>query len=631
MTFPRGCTASFALCCALCACSSNSSGSNQGPDGGASGRGTVNGMVTDLGTGARVPNASVSGGGQSTVTDSRGEFTLGSLAAGTVSISVTASGFAPGYATARVGDQAAPVIISLKEQGTLQSYDPTKAATLSERTEAGPYALILPPGSLDTSDTHLRVSITPLDPTKERRALPGNLMTGGSSPSLLLPVTFAEFTILDSAGKRLQLKASASALVELPIPPSLRARYPSGTKIHCYAYDSTTGAWEDFVEGTVQTSSVDGTSPVLSASVRHFSWYGGAPQGQDCVDVYVNVVSAVDGKPLGNARVEATPGGTAYTDADGSAQIIAAYGEKSTYTAYQTGFDVDGSLTGIKGAKYIEFGVVEEDVLTGLVKRSCTGASGSLAGAAPRTAAVIGTQGNPVVIKVGVLKDVIYDALATLSAGSGSSGAASVVLSAGPPGPDGKLANPQPASGAKITLTENGGQAVALTEVAAGTGIYFTTGGLTVTPGKSYTLSIDADGNGSVDGTGTVVAVGDLAWINPTKDKDVLATGFTASWSDTGTAAGNAAYAPVYLASMYGDSGDLAFYTGTDRQFSVISTMTGEPLKAGAYSASLVAFSGFYAPTGGSLRIARNVSGAGVTGTFLSLGGSPESITFAVH
>jgi hypothetical protein len=82
---------------------------------------------------------------------------------------------------------------------------------------------------------------------------------------------------------------------------------------------------------------------------------------------------------------------------------------------------------------------------------------------------------------------------------------------------------------------------------------------------------------------------------------------------------------------MYGDSGDLAFYTGTDRQFSVISTMTGEPLKAGAYSASLVAFSGFYAPTGGSLRIARNVSGAGVTGTFLSLGGSPESITFAVH
>ena len=58
----------------------------------------------------------------------------------------------------------------------------------------------------------------------------------------------------------------------------------------------------------MQLSTVDGTSPVLAASVRHFSWYGGAPEGNNCVDVYVKVVSAVDGTPLGNARVEASPG-----------------------------------------------------------------------------------------------------------------------------------------------------------------------------------------------------------------------------------------------------------------------------------------------------------------------------------
>ena len=101
----------------------------------------------------------------------------------------------------------------------------------------------------------------------------------------------------------MNLKASDSAQVELPIPPALRSTYPANSKIHCYAYDPATGKWEDFVEGTVQTSSVDGTSPVLAASIRHFSWYGGAPQGNNCVDVYVSVVSAVDGKPLGNARV----------------------------------------------------------------------------------------------------------------------------------------------------------------------------------------------------------------------------------------------------------------------------------------------------------------------------------------
>jgi hypothetical protein len=628
MIISRACIASLILCCALGACSGGGSSSNQTP--GPSGRGTVNGMVTDIGTGGRVPGANVSGGGQSAVADSRGEFTLSGLATGTVSISVTATGFAPGFATARAGDQAAPVIVSLKQQGTLQTYDASAAATLSERTEAGPYALILQPGSLDTSASQLRVSITPLDPTKEKKALPGNLLTGGSSPSVLFPVTFAEFTILDPAGKRVQLKASASALVELPIPPSLRATYPLGSKIHCYAYDSTTAAWEDFVEGTVQVSSVDHTSPVLSASVRHFSWYGGAPQGQNCADVYVNVVSAVDGKPLGNARVEATPGTTAYTDANGSAQVIAALGSPgSSYTAYQTGFDVDGSLTGIKGAKYIEFGVVEED-LVGLVKRSCTGTATPLA-PTTRTAAVIGTQGSPLVIKVGVLKDVIYEATATLSAGrGGSNGSVAVILNAGPPGPDGKLVNPQPATGAKMILADGSGQSVPLVEIAAGSGFYASSAGLSITPGNSYTLSIDADGNGSVDGAGTIAAVGDLAWINPTNGADVAAAGLEASWSDTGTATANPAYAPVYIALVQGSS-DTAYYLGTDPHFPVVKAPSNDPLSPGTYTATLLAFSGFYAQAGGGVQVARNISGAGVTGTFLSLGGAPDPITFTVH
>ncbi len=106
---------------------------------------------------------------------------------------------------------------------------------MSEKTEAGPYAVIFQANRFDTTDTNLKISITPLDPTKERTALPGSLVTGGASPSLLLPVTFAEFSILDSAGKRVNLKSSASGLVELPIPPSLRSAYPNGTKIHCYA------------------------------------------------------------------------------------------------------------------------------------------------------------------------------------------------------------------------------------------------------------------------------------------------------------------------------------------------------------------------------------------------------------
>src|SRR5215470_5344941 len=411
------------------------------------GAGSVNGIVSDIGTGARIAGASVSGGGKSTTTDSSGQFTLDGLATGNVSISISKDGYAPSFANGKVGDQAEAVFAWLKKQGDLQTYDSTASRTLSQKTEAGPYAVVFQPNSLDTTDTNLRVSITPLDPTKEVQALPGNLVTGGGANAIpLIPVTFAEFTILDSSDKRVNLKASASAMVELPIPPSLRASYPSGAKIHCYAYDATTGAWEDFVEGTVQTSSVDGTSPDLAASVRHFSWYGGAPEGTNCVDVPVKVVSVIDGRPLGNARVEATPGTVSYTDADGNATVRTTASGVTKYTAYQTGFDVDGSLTGMPGAKYIEFGETQEQ--TSGTPVSCSG-GGLRAQAAPAT--------SPLVIKVGIVKNFLYSAMATLSAGTGGSGGVSVVLQAGVPGPDGMLENPLPASGAIITISQGTG------------------------------------------------------------------------------------------------------------------------------------------------------------------------------
>jgi hypothetical protein len=618
------------LACLLAACHGTSSNPTQGA-------GTINGIVSDIGTGARLSGAAVSGGGQSATTDAKGEFTLAGLAAGNVTLSISKSGYAPGYANGKAGDSAQVVPVSLKKQGAQQSYAAGSAVTLSEKTEAGPYAVIFQPNSLDTTDANLKVSVTPLDPTKERSALPGSLVTGGASPSLLLPVTFAEFTILDSAGKRVNLKSSASAMVELPIPPSLRSAYPSGAKIHCYAYNPATGVWEDFVEGTVQTSSVDGVSPVLAASVRHFSWYGGAPQGNNCVDVYVTVVSAVDGKPLPNARVEASPGTVAYTDGNGSALVRTALGTQggSTYTAYQTGYDVDGSLTGIKGAKYIEFGQVQEDVV-GLVTKSC---SAPFARPGPEDdmgalrQAVVGSQGTPLVIKVGVVKNLLYQVSAILT--TGSSGSAIVVLSQGVPGPDGTLVNPSPASGAKITIAESGGTPIPMPEIASGTGYYSSSGGAVFIAGKSYSLAIDADGNGSIDATSTIVAVGNLAFVNPTNGANVAAANLTASWSDTGTAAGNAAYAPVYLVIISSTStgvSDAAYYTGTDRQFKVTSYITpGAPLKPGTYRASLLGFSGYYAQTGGGLQVSNNVTGAGVTGTFGSFAGAAGQISFTVH
>ena len=612
----------FVLCFVI-ACGGGGGGGGT-PDGGmpdappVGGAGTVNGIVSDIGTGARVAGATVTGGGKTATTDAQGAFTLAGLATGAVEVSIAKPGYAPSFASAKAGERADAVLVWVKQQGALQPYTATTATTLSQRTEAGPYAVIFQPNSLDTTDPDLRVSITPLDPTKEVEALPGNLVSGGASPAPLIPVTFAEFTILDSRGARVNLKSSASATVELPIPPALRAAYPDGTKIHCYSYDAATGAWEDFVEGTVRTSSVDGTSPVLAASVRHFSWYGGAPQGNNCVDVPVRVVSAVDGHPLGNARVEATPGTATYTDADGNATVRTTAMGVTKYTAYQTGIDVDGSLTGMPGARYIEFGQTSEQ--TAGTPTSCSGSPGGTPGAA-----------GSLVIKVGQLKTVLYEAQATLVAGSGGAGGITVFLQAGIPDEDGTLMNPMAASGAKITLAQGSAAPVSLAELAPGTGIYGPTGALAITPGAAYTLQIDGDGNGSVDGSATVFAVGALAWTNPADRSNVAAAGLTATWSDTGTS--SAGYAAVYQAVISSTTGgqDAAFYIGTSPQFAVTSAVTQGALAPDTYSASIIGFSGFAALPGSGITLSNNITGAGVTGTMFSIGDAPAPITFTVH
>jgi hypothetical protein len=585
------------------------------------GAGSINGIVTDIGTGARIMGAMVSGGGQTTTNDAQGQFTLSGLATGAVSLSISKTGYAPGFANGKAGDHPDAVVAWLKKQGEMQPYNPGTAITLSQKTEAGPYAVIFQPGSLNSTDPNLMVSITPLDPTKERQALPGNLVTAGTTATPLIPVTFAEFTILDSHGARVNLKPSASAIVELPIPPALRASYPLGTTIHCYSYDATTGAWEDFVGGTVQTSSVDGTSPVLAAQVRHFSWYGGAPEGNNCVNVPVKVVSAVDGRPLGNARVEASPGTVSYTDADGNATITTVAMGVTSYTAYQTGFDIDGSLTGMPGAKYIEFGQVQEQAMGTQV--SCRGPSRTEAGAAGTT---------PVTIKIGVVKNLLYSATAILSASDGGSSAGVfVMLQFGVPGPTGALANPMPASGAIITLS-GGGTTSTLTELAPGTGLYGLSASTSVAAGAAYLLQIDGDGNGSIDGAGTVFAVGNLAWTNPTEGANVAASGLTATWTDS-AAAGNPAYAPIYEVVISSTSTqDGAFYIGTAPRFPVTTAFaSGGPLSPGSYTATLTGFSGFSPTSGGGIQLSNNITGAGVTGTFFSAAAAPAEVNFTVH
>lgn len=609
----------------LAACGNNGGGTNPPPP---SGPNTITGLVTDIGSGARLAGVQVSvvGGSQNTTTDAKGEFILSGLPQGRVNLALSKANYAPGYASADSGDSAQAVIVALKKDGTPQSYNPTQARTLSERTEAGPYAVIFQPNSLDTSDTNLKVVITPLDPTKEDAALPGDLIAGGATATPLAAVTFAEFSILDSSRKKVNLKSGSSAIVELPIPPELRGQYPLGAKIHCYAYNPQTGRWEDFVEGTVETSSVDGTTPVLRASIRHFSWYGGAPAVQDQTCVAVDVTSKLTGKPLEGAVITARPGLRSVSGKDGFATITVQKGvpvkffASKTYT--DTYVDDKGNLVPKKGAKVIEIGRVEESELTPLVSGPCP------AGSSQRVGAMKGDANSPVRIELGLAPDATYKAVAILTAGQG----VSVILEKGFPDEEGELQDPEPASGAKLKLSNDQGQSADLSELGAGSGFYSLQGtGFPIQAGRLYTLSIDGDGNGTIEGGGSTYAVGAVNWDGLLNGGSYSANTLEVKWSDTG--GGQAGYNALYYCSLFktDSNPDAASYVGSQRSFQPRSSLADPPvpLKPGSYTVTLIAFSGgFTGSNSSNFTVSDNITGVGVQGQFMSFASAdPLNIT----
>lgn len=592
----------------LASCGGDSGGGNTAP----SAPNTVAGLVTDIGSGVRLAGVTVRlvGDSRTTTTDSRGEFILQNLPAGLVKLDFEKEGYAPGHGIAESASSAQTVVVALKKEGTEQSYNPTQARTLFQRTEAGPYAVIFQPNSLNSTDPNLRVVVTPLDPTKEDSALPGDLIAGGASPTPLGAVTFAEFSILDSQNRRINLKPGSNAIVELPIPPELRSRYKIGDKIHCYAYNPQTGRWEDFVEGTVERSSVDGTTPVLRASIRHFSWYGGAPavQDQECVDVLVTNRFG----PLADAVVTARPGLRAVTNRFGGASITIEKGVPVNFTATKTYTDTfvdnNGNLIPKPGAKVIDIGRVYEDDLIG---KNYSRTPGPCRGTSVQS--VRPTATNPLPIRVAPAPEGFFRAAALLQPG----GAVVMQLEKGIPNADGDLDNAEPAAGAKITISDNAGKEAILSELAPGA--YFANN-FTVEPGKRYTLNIDADGNGSIDGSGSAFAVGNVAWSNLSNGGSYSASTLTATWNDSAAAQpGYNALYQVYF-QRNGGSGvsDLAFYLGSERTFQPrAQTDPPTPLAPGTYTVILNAFSGAF--SGGNLDITDNITGIGMQGQIFSL------------
>jgi hypothetical protein len=237
-----------------------------------------------------------------------------------------------------------------------------------------------------------------------------------------------------------------------------------------------------------------------------------------------------------------------------------------------------------------------------------------------------GEPDNPVRIELGPAPESTYRALALLNAGSG----VMVSLEKGFPDEEGDLEDPEPATGAKITISDNAGKRANLREVSPGTGFYFAEN-LVVEPGKRYTLSIDADGNGSIDGGGSAFAVGNLAWLSLADGGSYSASNLTASWTDSGSSQPdyNPLYQVVFQPNDASGLSNWAVYLGSERSFQPrAQTNPPTPLAPGTYTVTLNAFSGALGGSSGNVNVSDNITGVGIQGQIYSFQGvAPITIT----
>ncbi len=560
------------------------------------GNATVNGVVTDAGaTGTpAIAGATVQIVGTTTTvtTDAKGMFSLSLPPGVTKTISVSKSGYSTNDVVLNLsGGTTKNMTVNLLQSGNTQSVSVSSGGSV---TDTKSNAVISLPSGFVNASGNVSVTVTGLDPTTDQiRALPGGLeaIDANGNTKYLQPVSFAEYVVKDANGTVMQFNSSApsGANIELPIPASLRGKpgYRNGDPIECYVFDPADGKWKTPVPGVVGPSSVDG-SPAIKATIFHLSWYGGAPalNQRACIKGFVK---NANGSPAVGADVEAYPGSSGTTDANGFFEIDAAPSSNVRVVASV----LSGSL--ISTAEIV--------VYTGSSTDSCY--------VAPDLTLGVPQQGT-------------FEVNATLFKSiSGNSefdfAEANIKLKT----PAGSTSDYNDAD-VKIGY---GSQFFTVPSAGSGSYALYTgmqnASGFALDPGQQYEIRIDFDKNGTVDATGSVRMVGITTITNPAAGSTVP-NHFTATWSDSGSAVPG--YSANYWMTISGDSAARFYLTSTPSKVvgdgSVDSSFYGyalanDPLPAGQYTMSVWSFNG----PAGFLTVGEplpNINGQNVTGYFYS-------------
>ncbi|CAM8671810.1 PKD domain containing protein [Comamonadaceae bacterium] len=237
-----------------------------------SSQGTV---VDDQGiplSGATIKVIAASAGVASASTENDGSFSvlLSKSSAGV--IRVEKAGFMPMIRAA--GDAAnnanfAARVVLLPVAST-QTFDSTQAAVLrvpgsSARVELAASSLVRTDGQAISGST--TVQLTPIDPSKDIRQMPG-VMVDAASGTPIESLGALSVTFTDASGAALNLASGQTATIRIPATPAAGATLPATFPL--YHLNETTGLWEQEGTATLQTDPATGDK-YYEGTVSHFS------------------------------------------------------------------------------------------------------------------------------------------------------------------------------------------------------------------------------------------------------------------------------------------------------------------------------------------------------------------------
>lgn len=229
-----------------------------------------------------------------------------------VQVSFSKAGFAPSQGSVSLQRQApgkglgllvklqpATLNKTLLTSGAVQTLNPTQGGTLAEKG----FKVSFAPNSITgTANTAVDVVISPIDvSTAEAAAAPGDYsaQTLAGQTVQLESFSMADFT-LTQAGKKVNLKAGATAQIELLLPTNTPLKIDDETPM--WYFDTNKGVWQEEGRGRVGESTSTPNRLAVFANVKHFTFWN-SDQPLNSTEVTGRVIDG-NGQELSLADME---------------------------------------------------------------------------------------------------------------------------------------------------------------------------------------------------------------------------------------------------------------------------------------------------------------------------------------